>query len=211
YQDERAAARLNFFAEAAAAPPRAVPDPTGQSVELGWAGTRYRLHVLAIGGWAYRVALDGRECVARLLEQEAHAAQLVVGDTRTRITVARTDGALRIEVNGQPHLVRSDRGGAVRASAPAMVIALDVAVGDRVTAGQRLGLLETMKVEVAFHAPAAGTVTAILVRRHERVAAGAPLMQIHTIDAPATEPIDSTRLALPAWQDPLLLLFDAAD
>ena len=64
-----------------------------------------------------------------------------------------------------------------------MVIALDVTVGDRVEAGQRLGLLETMKVEVAFHAPFAGTVAAVPVRRNERVAAGAVLVQIQTAGA----------------------------
>ncbi len=210
YQDERATARLNFFAETLGGAPRSTPDSSGQALELRYRGHAYRLHVLAIGDWSYRVALDGRECVARLLEQEPHACQLVVGDERLRITVARTEGALRVEVNGCPHLIGRDTGGLVRASAPAVVIALDVTVGDAVAAGQRLGLLETMKVEVAFHAPFAGTVGAVHVRCNERVAAGAALVQIQAAGAPAAAAAAAPRLALPDWDDPLLSLFDAA-
>ena len=210
YLDERATARLNFVAEALGGAPRSVPDSSGQAIELIHRGHAYRLHVLAIGDWSYRIALDGRECVARLLEQEAHACQLVVGETRLRITVARTDAGLRIEVNGHPHLVGRDTGGLVRAGAPAVVIALDVAVGDPVVAGQRLGLLETMKVEVAFHAPCAGTIAAVHVERNERVAAGAVLVRIQSAAAPAAAVTGAPRLTLPDWSDPLLSLCDDA-
>ena len=115
YQDERATARLNFFAETLSGAPRSIPDSTGQAIELTHRGAAYRLHVLAIGDWSYRIALDGRECVARLLEPEPHACQLAIGNERYRITVARTDGGMRVEVNSRPHLVGRDTGGVVRA------------------------------------------------------------------------------------------------
>ena len=210
YQDERATARLNFFAETVSGPARAIPDSRGQTIELSTGGQAYRMHVLAIGDWSYRIALDGRECTARLLEQEPYACQLEVGEQRFAITVARSAAGLRVEVDGRPHAVGRDTGGVVRASAPAVVIALDVAVGDRVVAGQRLGLLETMKVEVAFHAPVAGTVGAVYVRANQRIAAGEPLLQIQAAEAPGTSSATAPRVALPAWEDPLLLLFDAA-
>ena len=208
YQEERATARLNFFAEAMSGAPRTIPDSGGLSVELAHRGAAYRVHVLAIGDWTYRIALDGRECVARLLEAEPHACQLVIGGDRYRVTVARTDGGMRLEVNGRPHLIGRDTGGMVRAAAPAVVIALDVAVGDRVEAGQRLGLLETMKVEVAFHAPFAGTVAALPVRCNERIAAGAVLAHIQPAGRRANATGDAPRLVLPDWDDALLPLFD---
>mgnify|MGYP003115248036 CR=1 FL=1 len=50
-------------------------------------------------------------------------------------------------------------GGAILAPMPGKVIAVDVADGDTVTAGQRLMVLEAMKMEHALTAPFGGTVT----------------------------------------------------
>lgn len=210
YLDERAAARQVFFAEAASGSPRSVPPSTGQIVELGHAGARYRLEVLALGDWQYRVSCDGRECVARLLEQQPHACQLVIGDARHSVTYAPSGAALRIEIDGRPHRVSRDTGGAVRTEAPAVVIAVEAAIGDRVVAGQRLGLLETMKVEVPFHAPFSGTVRELAVRANERVAAGAVLMRIEE-DGTAPADASGARLRLPPWEDPLDVLLDSDD
>ena len=49
--------------------------------------------------------------------------------------------------------------GAILAPMPGKVIAVDVAEGDTVTAGQRLMVLEAMKMEHALTAPFDGTVT----------------------------------------------------
>ena len=49
--------------------------------------------------------------------------------------------------------------GAILAPMPGKVIAVDVAEGDQVTAGQRLMVLEAMKMEHALTAPFDGTVT----------------------------------------------------
>ena len=54
--------------------------------------------------------------------------------------------------------------GQVRAGAPSMVVSIDVAAGDHVAAGQTLGLLEAMKMEIGFAAPVAGVVTEVRVR-----------------------------------------------
>ncbi|WP_338447386.1 acetyl/propionyl/methylcrotonyl-CoA carboxylase subunit alpha [Pelagerythrobacter marensis] len=51
--------------------------------------------------------------------------------------------------------------GAILAPMPGKVIAVDVAEGDTVTAGQRLMVLEAMKMEHALTAPFDGTVTAL--------------------------------------------------
>jgi acetyl/propionyl-CoA carboxylase alpha subunit/acetyl-CoA carboxylase carboxyltransferase component len=207
YLDERATARLNFFAEAATAMPRSIPRSTGQSVDLACRGQSYRLLVLATGDWGYRVRLDDRECVVTLLEQEAHACQLVIGDRRHGVTYGPCESGLRVQVDGHPHVIGRDTGGQVRASAPSVVIAIDVEPGQRVEAGQRLGLLETMKIEIAFNAPAAGTVKTIHVRRNERVAAGAVLMVVQPEAGPSSAA--GERVALPAFDDPLQLLFGA--
>ena len=59
--------------------------------------------------------------------------------------------------------------GAVLAPMPGKVIAVDVAEGDAVTAGQRLMVLEAMKMEHALTAPFDGTVTELTAQEGGQV------------------------------------------
>ncbi len=59
--------------------------------------------------------------------------------------------------------------GAILAPMPGKVIAVDVAQGDKVEAGQRLLMLEAMKMEHALTAPFAGTVAELLVSEGAQV------------------------------------------
>jgi 3-methylcrotonyl-CoA carboxylase alpha subunit len=59
--------------------------------------------------------------------------------------------------------------GDIVAPMPGKVIAVDVAQGDRVTAGQRLMVLEAMKMEHALTAPFDGTVTSLAVSAGDQV------------------------------------------
>jgi acetyl-CoA/propionyl-CoA carboxylase biotin carboxyl carrier protein len=58
---------------------------------------------------------------------------------------------------------------------PGTVIAVDVAAGDSVAAGQRLAVVEAMKMEHAILAPVAGLVKDVLVAVGARVALDALL------------------------------------
>jgi urea carboxylase len=72
--------------------------------------------------------------------------------------------------------------GAERVDAPFVsnVWRIDVAVGDRVSAGQPLLALEAMKMETVLTAPADGVVTHVLVGTGTQVAAGTPLVVVGT-------------------------------
>jgi 3-methylcrotonyl-CoA carboxylase alpha subunit len=76
--------------------------------------------------------------------------------------------ALRpFEARGTGHASAHD--GDIIAPMPGKVIAVDVAEGDTVTAGQRLMVLEAMKMEHALTAPFDGTVTELNASEGEQV------------------------------------------
>ena len=54
----------------------------------------------------------------------------------------------------------------------AVVLKIEVALGDRVEAGDTLIVLESMKMEIPVSAPRAGTVAAILVEEKQTVEEG---------------------------------------
>lgn len=68
--------------------------------------------------------------------------------------------------------------GSLASSIPAVVSQLLVSEGDRVQAGDKLLLLESMKMVIPIQSPVAGTVAAINCVAGESVAAGVPLVEI---------------------------------
>ncbi|MBF9046265.1 biotin/lipoyl-binding protein [Rhodobacterales bacterium LSUCC0031] len=77
----------------------------------------------------------------------------------------------------------SDGAGQVGAPMPGLVKAVFVAKGDHVTAGDRLAVMEAMKMEHALRAPRDGIVAEVLVDVGVQVAAGAPLIILAEHDA----------------------------
>ncbi len=172
YQKGRAAARANFIAEASRGRPMNIPPSAGAEVGLVYAGNAYRLHVFALGGWAYRIHHEGRAMQVTLLEQGPFARLLVTRKRRLPVLVSATDVEIRLDLDGRQHRVECDVGGRVRAPAPSLLIDVSVKAGDRVEVGDRLGLFEAMKCETAFHAPIAGLVREVAARPGERLNAG---------------------------------------
>ena len=84
----------------------------------------------------------------------------------------------RIEVDGVSHQIDRDDGGIVHAPAPAVVVSIAVKPGDRVSVGDRLAVLEAMKMEMQVVAPFSGKVRQVMTMRNVQVDTGAPLLQI---------------------------------
>jgi len=211
YQRGRALARLNFYSDPTSLLAERVPPSQGQQIDLSYGRDSYRLEVYATGSWRYRVHLEGRVVTATMREENSHSARLVIDDRVHRVLYDATEVGLRIEMDGHPHRFGWQTLGQVRSSTPAMVVAIHVAPGDRVEAGQALGLVEAMKMEIGFEAPVSGVVSEVSVRKGQKVGAGELLLVIDPAGDDDGEASAGERLVLPEQRDPLALLFERAN
>jgi acetyl/propionyl-CoA carboxylase alpha subunit/acetyl-CoA carboxylase carboxyltransferase component len=176
YEAEESRERSAFLASARGGRPRAT-HAIGRKVELNYQGQAYSLIVGQIGPRGYRVVGDNGELVVDVERLGEYESRLALGDQRFHIvTVAGPTGFL-VEVDGISHRISQDEAGLVRAAAPAVVVAMPVSMGDQVEAGATLVVLESMKMETALRAPAAGRVREIFAAVNSQVDAGAALLR----------------------------------
>ncbi|MFT7625070.1 MAG: acetyl/propionyl-CoA carboxylase alpha subunit [Myxococcota bacterium] len=114
------------------------------------AGSLQRVDVLGAGG-DYEVLLDQRGVKARVIDE--------------RDTWLSTGGA-------------ADGGGLVTVAMPGKVVAIDVAEGDAVERGQRLLVVEAMKMENDVKSPRDGVVAAICVVVGDAIESGQTLIEL---------------------------------
>ncbi|WP_448628535.1 ATP-binding protein [Geodermatophilus sp. URMC 64] len=192
---EEAGERAAFLASARGGRPRA-PHEVGRPVELGYRGQVYRCTIAKTGRDRYRVELDGRYADVEVDRLGPLETRLAVGDRRWSVVAVQGTGSHLVEVDGVAHRVTRDAGGLVRAPAPAVVVALRVAPGEEVEAGQTVAVVESMKMETPVRAPFAGRVRELLVRANAQVDAGAPLLFVERTGGDAEE-VTGERVALP--------------
>lgn len=147
--------------------------------------------VISHGGQALDVRVvyrDGPHFVLEIEERHGEHVQ------RRRLRAAGySDGETRqLWVNGsnvyyrrirqqgarQPASGSAAAGGGLTTSIPAVVSELLVSVGDRVSAGQKLILLESMKMILPIQAPHDGTISAIHCTEGDAVLPGVKLVEI---------------------------------
>jgi len=207
YQRSRDVARQKFYADPATLSPTSIPPSTGQRIDLTAGAESYRLEVFGVGAWRYRVHLDGRVAVATLSDERDNSAILELGGRYLRVLHDVSERGLRIEIEAHPYRFTSELAGQVRCGTPAVVIGLQVMPGDRVEAGQSLGLLEAMKSEIDFRAPVSGVVKEVCVRTGQQVSSGELLLIIEAEERETLDLSYSERLALSPDSDPLDLFF----
>jgi acetyl/propionyl-CoA carboxylase alpha subunit/acetyl-CoA carboxylase carboxyltransferase component len=203
--------RRRFFADTSTITPDRVPALEGRELDLEYRGQQYRVRVFSVGSWRYRVHYNNTAVSARFGESGRNAARVVISGRYHRAAYDVTESSIRIELEGCVHRFGRQTAGQVRAGAPSMVVSVEVKPGDRVQAGQNLGLLEAMKMEIGFAAPVAGVVTEVRVAKGQQVAAGDVLLVIDaSSDGDATN-ASTERLRLPEEDDPFTPLFTKAD
>ena len=152
------------------------------SVDLRYRGTSYRFAVSQIGPSRYLVTTGDTRIEAEIERLGEHESRITYGGRSFRTVTALQDADLLIEVNGVPHRVSRDEGGLVRSQAPAVVVAIPVAAGDEVQAGDVVAVTESMKMEASLTSPVRGRVREVLVSTNVHVPAGRPLVQIEPLE-----------------------------
>ena len=136
---------------------------------------------------------DGTTADLRLVHQEGPALVLEYQGENGRRQLIRTAGHVagdkrQVWVNGRTLTYTRQRqrthaeaahSGSLSSSIPAVVAQILVTPGDQVSAGDKLILLESMKMVIPIQAPAAGVVTAVNCKAGQSIQAGVPLIEIN--------------------------------
>jgi 3-methylcrotonyl-CoA carboxylase alpha subunit len=175
----------------------AVSEPS--ALVLKTAGARFRRDWLDWTGWdsrpfkegvfGFRLNAPARRTVALHLDGQRFEADAHAGDTSTGLcSNYEPDGTIIVTEAGQSYFFStspdvangqaSAADGAILAPMPGKVIAVDVSEGQAVTAGQRLLVLEAMKMEHALTAPFDGVVEGLTVSAGAQVQVDAVLVTV---------------------------------
>ena len=169
--------QAQFYASAARGRPH-VRNEIGRTVELRYRGQFYSMKTYRIGPQNYEVEVDGTRIEAHI-DRLGHFESWLTILGRRFHTVSVAHGVnFKIEVDGASHRVDRDDGGVVHAPAPAVVVSIAVKPGDTVAAGDRVVVLEAMKMETPVVAPFSGKVRNVMTMPNVQVDTGAPLVQI---------------------------------
>lgn len=133
-----------------------------------------RVDVAKSGRTIYSIIEDGQQFEAMVEERggprfdvlvRGHLFHLEAVDERSRML---SQGAAAVATG--PEIVTADM--------PGKIVKLEVALGERVSAGQPVVIVEAMKMENPIPSPIDGVVTDLAVREGDTVDAGAPLFTV---------------------------------
>ena len=177
YDAQLAVEQTQFYVSAVRGRPK-VSSEVGRAVELRYRGQSYSPKTYRLGPQQYRVEVNGSHIDARIERLGEFEYWLTAFGRRFHVVSVAQGRSYRIEVDGVAHHIDRDNGGVVHAPAPAVVVSISVKPGDTVSVGDRLAVLEAMKMEMQVVAPFAGRIRQVMTIPNVQVDTGAPLMQI---------------------------------
>jgi len=185
YEAELGVEQAQFYASAARGRPLVRSD-IGGTLALRHRGQLYAMKTHRLGPQDYGVEVDGVRIEAHVDRLDQFESWLTVFGRRFHVVSVAHGISSRIEVDGVSHQVDRDDGGIVHAPAPAVVVSIAVKPGDMVEVGDRLAVLEAMKMESVIVAAFPGRVRKVMTMANVQVDVGAPLLQIEpaTSDRP---------------------------
>jgi acetyl/propionyl-CoA carboxylase alpha subunit/acetyl-CoA carboxylase carboxyltransferase component len=186
YDAQLAVEQQQFYASAVRGRPQ-VRIERGHTAAFRYRGHSYSPTTYRLGPHHYRVRIDGSQIDAQLDRLGQFEYWLTIFQRRYHVVSVAHGLSYRIEVDGVAHQIDRDDGGIVHAPAPAVVVSIAVKPGDDVSAGERLAVLEAMKMEMPIVAPFSGKVRQIMIIPNVQVDTGAPLLQLEptAADQPA--------------------------
>ncbi len=187
YEADLALEFAQFYASAARGRPQVRSD-IGRTHEFRYGGQSYSFKTYRLDVKQYRVEVDGKSITACLERMGKFESWLSVFGRRFHIVSAVQGPSTRIEVDGESHRVDRDGGGVVHAPMPAVVVSIAVKPGDVVTIGERLAVLEAMKMETQLVAPISGRIRQVLTMPNVQVDTGTPLIEIEAATVEAAIP-----------------------
>ena len=182
YDTQLAVEQAQFYASAVRGRPQ-VRSEVGRTAELRYRGHAYSSKIYRLGPQRYRVETNGSRIDAQIDRLDQFECWLTVFGRRFRVISVVQGQSYRIEVDGVSHRIDRDDGGVVHAPAPAVVVSIAVKPGDTVAVGDRLAVLEAMKMEMQVVAPFSGRVRQVMTIPNVQVDTGAPLLQIDPVDS----------------------------
>ncbi|MCU0452239.1 MAG: biotin/lipoyl-binding protein [Bacteroidetes bacterium] len=139
-------------------------------------GTEYRAELRELNADSATVAVNG---VAYVVELK----QLGIKGDLSKPAAADPKAAARPAETPKPQAKpMQTSGGVVKSPLPGLVLDVVAKVGDQVKAGQKLMVLETMKMENHIPAPFDGVVKSVLVHQGETVSEGQALFEVSRPD-----------------------------
>lgn len=145
----------------------------------------------------YKLTINGHDYAVRIDRMDDSSADVTVNGTAFAVGIG-FDGNAPSKIVSRPAAVRPvQTESAVRTSSaahaaqgagttsrkvlsplPGVINSINVTVGDRVSAGQTVAVLEAMKMENAIEAEKSGTVSAVHVSVGDSIPEGAPIISI---------------------------------
>ena len=192
------------------------PDYAAAVARCGRAAAEFRIEGVATNLPFLRALLADADIIANAITTrwlDAHAAALV--DAAARIAPATFPGPAA--ASGVTAITAPAGTVSVLAPMQGVVVALDVAEGELVRAGQQLGVLEAMKMEHVVTAATAGRIHSLMGMQGEVIGAGQPLLFLEpqevggdVTDAAVQADPDSIRADLQHVLDRHAMTLDAA-
>jgi len=167
-------------------------------LQLSVNGESLRATVTQTGPDQFTVHVGEQTHALVSVAQTEHSARVIVDQVMQQVPWVRDGHSLSLHFAGHPYQVldltravgakpgQQGGDGKVRASMNGRVVAVLVAVGERVQAQQALVTLEAMKMEHVHAAPRAGTVIAVHVATGDQVPASHVVVEIQADEAPVS-------------------------